>query len=232
MDEPEEPTQDPYRSEYFTTLYHAASENGQTRVDRIRDRMVARLVERFAPKGASGRSLLEIGCGYGFLLERLQGRYDLFGIDFSEHAIARIGRRLPGAVIERADVQRAIPFPGPFQAVIAVNVLEHLRDPLAAVRNIREVLVPGGVAVVHLPTIDNPVSRLIYSLSYASDPTHVWRPSAAGVQRVFRHVGFSLVWESQMPHVPRRLWNALRVHPAYLGVYRRERTPLHADPLC
>lgn len=221
MTEPEEPSHDPYHSEYFTTLYHAASENGQTRVDRIRDRMMARLVERFVPRAESRPSLLEIGCGYGFLLEQFRGRYELYGLDFSDHALAEIRRRLPGATIERADVQENIPFSGPFQAVVAVNVLEHLRQPDAAIRNIREVLVPGGIVAVHLPTIDNAVSRFIYSLSYASDPTHIWRPSAGQVQRLFRSLGFSLVWESQMPHVPRSLWNALRLHPAYLGVYRR-----------
>lgn len=210
--------EDPYQPDYFTTLYHA--ENGQTRVDRIRDRMVARLVERFAPPSPRP-AVLEIGCGYGYLLERLRGRYEVRGIDYSNHAIGECRRRLDGAEIERGDVQEGIPFPGPFQAVVAVNVLEHLRDPPRAIRNIREVVVPGGIAVVHLPTIDNAVSRLIYSLSYASDPTHVWRPSAAEVRRLFEALGFSLVWESQMPHVPRRLWNSLRVHPAYLGVYRR-----------
>lgn len=220
MTEPEEASRDPYRSEYFTTLYHADSENGQTRVDRIRDRIVARLVARFAPR-AERPALLEIGCGYGYLLERLRGRYELHGVDFSDHAIAEIRRRLPSARVERADVQGGLPFRGPFQAIVAVNVLEHLGRPEDAIRNIRAALAPGGVAVVHLPTIDNAVSRLVYSLTYASDPTHVWRPSASEVRELFRSLGFSLVWESQMPHVPRRLWNALRLHPAYLGVYRR-----------
>jgi SAM-dependent methyltransferase len=166
---------------------------------------------------------LDVGCGYGYLLERLRGRFDLHGIDVSEHAIIESRRRLPEGAVEQADVQEAIPFPGPFQAVLAVNVIEHLLDPEAAVRNIRDVLAPGGVAIIHVPTIDNSISRLIYRLSYERDPTHAYRPSAAAVRDLFASLGLRLLWDSQSPHVPRWLWNTLRWHPAHLAIYRRDR---------
>ena len=46
----------------------------------------------------------------------------------------------------------ALPFAdGAFDAALACNTLEHLRDPLRALRELRRVLTPGGVAGVRDP---------------------------------------------------------------------------------
>lgn len=120
--------------------------------------------------------------------------------------------------------EKGVPFSRRFDAVLAVNVLEHLRNPAAAATVIHDALVPGGVAVVHLPTIDNPASRIIYKLTYARDHTHVYRPSAREVRALFASVGLTLVDDSHCPHVPRSMWNLVPWHPAYLAVFRRTLT--------
>jgi SAM-dependent methyltransferase len=216
-----------YDASYFARVYGGSS-NGdgaaQTALDRLRDARISDVMRRYAPAGPGRPALLDVGCGYGWILDRLSDSFDLYAIDVSPHALAFTGGRVRDAVVAVADVEGGIPFSRRFDAILAVNVLEHLRDPAAAVTAIHDALVPGGVAVVHLPTIDNTVSRIIYWMTYARDHTHVYRPSAQAVRTLFASVGFALVKDSRSPHVPRALWNMVPWHPAYLAVFRRTQT--------
>lgn len=207
-----------YDEEYFRRLYGEVPE--QSRFDRGRDARIARLVERYATP-ADGRALLDVGCGLGYLLERFRGRFGLFGVELSGHAGPLAARRLPQASIVQADVQRRLPFREAFDVVLAVNVIEHLADPEAAVAGMRAILRPGGLCVVHLPTINGPVSRAVYRLFYAGDPTHVYRPSGRDVGRLFERHGFETLHHSHAPHVPGWLWRAVRWNPAFLAAFRR-----------
>jgi SAM-dependent methyltransferase len=179
---------------------------------------VVGLVRRHAPPHRDDAALLDIGCGYGYLLRRFRGRYRLAGVDVSVHAagVARVA--LPGATVVTADVQRPLPFRRPFDVILAVNVVEHLEDPIAGARSIHGALVPGGLCVIHLPTINGPVSRAIYRFAYAGDPTHVYRPSGREVDRLFHRAGFGKLEASYAPHI-RGLGTGW--HPAYLAAFRR-----------
>lgn len=178
------------------------------------------LVGHHAPPPGPDSALLDIGCGYGHLLRRFSGRYRLAGIDLSSHAAAVAGAAVPGGSVVVADIERDLPFDSRFDVVLAINVIEHLHDPDTGVRTIREALVPGGLLVAHLPTINGPVSRLIYRFAYAQDPTHIYRPSGRQVSRLIQSVGFEILEWSFAPH---RRWLGSRMgwHPAYLAAFRR-----------
>jgi SAM-dependent methyltransferase len=210
---------DAYGAEYFTTLYGASPK--QTWADRKRDARVVDLVRRYGPPRSGDDAVLDVGCGFGYLLERFRGRYELFGLDISPVAVRASGLRLNGPRLAQANVEQGISFRRPFQVVLAVNVIEHLPDPRAGVANIAEALVPGGLCVVHLPTVNNLLNQVVYRFTYAKDPTHVFRPSGDDVVTLFRASGLRLVEQSYAPHVPRPLWNLLRAHPAYLAAFRK-----------
>jgi SAM-dependent methyltransferase len=207
-----------FDEDYFRTLYGPAPR--QTRFDRARDDRVVGLVRRHAPRRTEASALLDIGCGYGYLLRRFEGRYRLAGIDVSAHAAGVARMALPGALVVTADVQRGLPFRDPFDVVLAVNVVEHLPQPDAGARTIRQALAPGGLCVIHLPTINGPVSRTIYRFAYAKDPTHVYRPSSDEVRRLFERTGFRVLEASHAPHA-RWLGSDRGWHPAYLAAFRR-----------
>jgi SAM-dependent methyltransferase len=226
LDSDVEATAAKYDAGYFARVY-GRSCNGhgaaQTVLDRVRDARISDVMLRYAPTGPGQPTLLDVGCGYGWILDRLRDSFALHAMDVSPHALARTESRVRDAAVAVADIEEGIPFSRRFDAVLAVNVLEHLRDPGAAVAAIHDALKPGGIVVVHLPTIDNVVSRIIYAMTYARDHTHVYRPSAHAVRTLFASVGFSLVDESRAPHVPRAVWNRVPWHPAYLAVFRRTR---------
>lgn len=213
-----------YDARYFARVYGGCS-NGkrvaQTVLDRLRDARISQLVRHYVPDRGRRPAVLDVGCGYGWMLQRLSDAFALYGVDISPHALVRTSGRVRDAVIAAADVEKGIPFSRRFEAVLAVNVLEHLHDPAAAVSALCDALTPGGVAVVHLPTINNSINRLIYDLTYDRDHTHVYRPSAKAIRALFESMGLVLVHHSYSPHVPRSMWQAVPWHPAYLAVFRR-----------
>jgi SAM-dependent methyltransferase len=209
------PTAADYGDHYFATLYGALPR--QTMIDVLRDRLIRRIVATYA----DGGRLLEIGCGFGYLLGGFDRRWQVYGTDISAHAAAIAQQRLPHARIVAADVQQGIPFAGQFDALIAVNVMEHLPDPPSGAAAIAAAVRPGGVFIAHLPTINHAWSRWLYDRTYATDPTHVYRPSGAQFNRVIEQAGFRTLRSLYCPFWPAPLWAWLKPHPAYLAVFRR-----------
>lgn len=209
------PTSADYGDDYFATLYGDVPR--QTVIDVARDRLIRRLVARYL----SGGRLLEIGCGFGYLLGDFRADWALHGTDISAHAAAIAQRRLPRAHIVAADIGDGVPFQGQFDAVIAVNVMEHLPTPRIAAEAIAGAVRPGGLFVAHLPTISSELARWIYARTYESDPTHVYRPSGDEFNALIERAGFRALQALYCPFWPASLWRALKPHPAYLAVFER-----------
>ncbi len=127
-------------------------------------------------KQIGGRRLLEIGCGHGFILARLEKRYETFGVDISEYALKQAARFAPRSTCYRADVEVALPTqlePGTFDLVLAKYVFEHLKDPGAAMGRVVTMLRPGGVLLFAVPNTESMGARWKGDAWYARlDPTH------------------------------------------------------------
>jgi SAM-dependent methyltransferase len=209
------PTARSYGADYFTSLYGARPR--QTPADKLRDALIRRTLHAFIDQGR----LLEIGCGFGYLLGSFDRRFERYGTDISAHAVAFARDKLPDAHVVVADIQDGIPFAGAFDAIIAINVIEHLSAPEAALDAIAAHLRPGGIFVAHLPTISSRLAGWFYSRSYARDVTHVYRPSGAAFNDLVTRAGFRILRARYFPFWPDRIWRRLRPHPSFLGVYER-----------
>jgi 2-polyprenyl-6-hydroxyphenyl methylase/3-demethylubiquinone-9 3-methyltransferase len=115
--------------------------------------LVLETIDRFARPG--GR-VLDIGCGTGFLLERLADRgYSGVGVDLSPESVAIARKRLGemGAADRlQAEIGSAYEPPeGVFDLVTLTDVLEHLEDPRACLRALAGRLAPGGLLVISTP---------------------------------------------------------------------------------
>lgn len=207
---------------YFATVYPSRTRSGelcQSAFDRMRDAHLARLARRYAGDAEPPR-LLDVGCGFGWVLTRLADRFDVYGMDISGHAVQEASARVGSEAVAVGDIQRGVPFDGLFDVVLAINVIEHLEDPEAGIDAIVRSLAPGASVIVHLPTINNAFSSWAYSGMYDADPTHVYRPSARELRDTFESRGLTFVRGSFWPHAPASLWRHVKLHPAYLSVFQ------------
>jgi len=101
--------------------------------------------------------VLDVGCGRGATLAWLKhaGRCEhTTGIEYFSHA-AEAARSVVDRV-EAGDAERLLDVvarEGQFDAVLCLDVLEHLIDPWAFVKRIPALLAPGGVLIVSVPNV-------------------------------------------------------------------------------
>ncbi len=97
--------------------------------------------------------VLDVGCGWGVTLEALERRgYRAIGMDVSRRALEGLDR--PGRTLIEADLTRPIGREAPpHDAVLALDVIEHLDDDRAAVRRLAGWTRPGGSVVVSVPAL-------------------------------------------------------------------------------
>jgi SAM-dependent methyltransferase len=216
-------TSNDYGADYFASVYGAASKTGepsQTRIDRARDQLLVTIADHQAPQPLAQCEVVDVGCGYGWLLDSFATASRLCGSDISKHAIAMAKNRNADREYRQADLLNGPPFEGTFDIVLAVNLIEHLTDPEAGVESIRALCRPGSIVLVHLPVIDNALGKWIYARTYASDPTHIYRPTGREVRSLFEDAGFTTVRESYVPHRLPSITRHLKVHPSYLAVFQ------------
>jgi 2-polyprenyl-6-hydroxyphenyl methylase/3-demethylubiquinone-9 3-methyltransferase len=120
---------------------------------RSRMALVLETIDGLAPGGGT---VLDVGCGTGYLLERLAERaFRGVGIDLSPESVAIAEERLAArGAGERLSVQVGSaydPPEGKFDVIALTDVLEHLEQPRAALRALRDRLAPGGLVVVSAP---------------------------------------------------------------------------------
>jgi len=135
----------------FYSLNNAEAQRTYVGVRRAKD-----WVGFFLPHLKPGFNLLDCGCGVGSItldLAELVEPGQVIGIDMDEGQleIARVNARergLTNVSFEPGNVYELRFDSGTFDAVLAHTLLYHLSDPLRALKELRRVLKPGGIAAI------------------------------------------------------------------------------------
>jgi SAM-dependent methyltransferase len=124
--------------------------------------------------GGPGRRVLDVGCRFGALTRSYLDGNDVVGLDVDRIALEEAARL--GVETIWADAEEGLPFDDEsFDVVVAGELLEHVRDPAALVRDARRVLRPGGTLVGSVPNAFRLKNRLRFLAGRApeEDPTHL-----------------------------------------------------------
>jgi SAM-dependent methyltransferase len=150
--------------------------------------------------------ILDAPCGRGFYLNMIRYVSDckLVGLELEWDVIRKAQRNvgsLPGLMLNNANIYQ-LPYPDDtFDAAILSEVLEHIDDDVAALREVMRVLKPGGVVAITVPNANypfwwDPINKTLETLFHK----HIQHGPLAGI------------WAN---HV--RLYTAEQLHAAALG---------------
>lgn len=136
-----------FHPEYFGQL--AALESGNFWFQ-SRNSLILLLLKKHFPNLGS---FLEIGCGTGFVLAGVASAFPsarLMGAEIFSAGLSHAARRVPSAQFMQMDA-RHIPFDAHFDVIGAFDVLEHIQEDVAVIRQMHHALKPGGIVILTVP---------------------------------------------------------------------------------
>jgi SAM-dependent methyltransferase len=150
-------------------------------------------VRQITGRGTRPGKALDVGCGRGVMLGALAERgWDVYGTEVdaavAASARARHGDRIFIGELTTLDLEAA-----PFDLITFWHVLEHLEDPLGALRRAASMLAPGGAVVVGVPNVASWQARFASTRWLHLDvPRHRWHFSVPTLGRLAERAGLSL----------------------------------------
>ena len=140
-------------------------------------------------------NILEIGCSSGYLIKDLVDSFPdatIVGADVVKLPLFKLAEDFPGVPLIRFDLLKC-PLPSKvFNAIIMLNVLEHIEDDVKALQNAFNLLVPGGALIIEVPA-----GPFLYD-SYDAELYHFRRYSLGGLQKKLKQAGFEVPQKSHL----------------------------------
>lgn len=138
---------DGFRAEFFSDLAKVESENFWFRA---RNALIIWVIKKYFP---GFQSLLEVGCGSGYVLSGIAGAFPQARLVGSEIFVAGLevaASRVPQAQLVQMDA-RKLPYLNEFDVVAAFDVIEHIDEDETVLQNFFRAVKPGGGCVITVP---------------------------------------------------------------------------------
>lgn len=181
-----------YDSDYYGPEHQRLHGAGESLIPLFRRARAKRIKKLIPPHGA----VLDVGCGRGIMLAILQREgFKCVGVERSETS-AR-SAKLAGVEVFAGDLQD-VPFEREsFDMITYWQVLEHIENPLQALKRSFELLKPQGKLLLQVPNVDGFQSLLSRDHWFHLDPPrHLWHFNARSLDYLAQKCGFSLLKRS------------------------------------
>lgn len=159
------------------------------------------VIEQFSSQVRPPARVVDLGAGAGaWALRLVAAGYEVVAVERSAEQFA-----CPNAKLIVADLNQdfAPAVGGQFDAVTAIEVIEHLENPRHLLRQAKQLLKPGGLMFVTTPNIENVPARIRFLMRgdlrmfgrdpALNDPTHITPIHTQMFERMLADVGFELV---------------------------------------
>lgn len=138
-----------------------------------------------------GEKVLDIGCGNGvFLKHAAQVGWEAWGLEPDAKATASLG----GFKVLQGSLPN-VPLPDEsFDCITLSHVIEHLHDPVAALKEIHRLLKPGGRVWIATPNIES-IGHRLFGATWIGiqSPTHLVLFNRRAIRDAFASSGFQTV---------------------------------------
>ena len=122
-----------------------------------------RLLNKFID-GQRSLEILEIGTGSGFFLDFAGEEFPnsrLTGLEYDERLLHETASRAPNASLHQGNAENFALGSHRFDLIVSFQVIEHLYDPGAMLRNVKAHLKPGGIFLVTTPNLSGVGARVM-----------------------------------------------------------------------
>lgn len=175
------------------TFFHEESAGDQHFIDRAsRDYAIDQLKKHVTHKKPT---ILEIGCSSGFMLKRIHKAFPealIMGSDVVSEPLQQLADILPNTPLIRFDLVHC-PLPDNcIDAVVILNVLEHIENDAAALAQIYRILKPGGTLIIEVPAGPH-----LYDV-YDKILMHYRRYTETKLQKLVMKTGFKISKKSHL----------------------------------
>jgi len=156
--------------------------------------------------------LLDIGCGQGKFLARMQNfGWNVSGVEPDAEA-ANIARERFGVEVAAGAVEKARFPDGHFEAVTMRHVIEHIHDPLSILMEVRRILKPGGNIIVTTPNAESMGHRHFGRSWFPLDPPrHLHLFSMSRLRACAERAGLQVKQMRTTAHAIRWIWAGSRL---------------------
>lgn len=141
--------------------YHARDGGNEADWNRLMGKIFREAADHLdaSGNGSGPPRLLDVGCGYGGFVSLMRDRgWDAEGVDPSPMTVAAASAK--GVPVRLGTLDEFSRSGAAYRAITMFYVLEHLFDPMSALRKVFGLLEPGGVLLVRVPDT-TPIVRLL-----------------------------------------------------------------------
>jgi len=147
----------------------------------------------------TGNQLLEVGCAFGFFLELAKQYWNVQGVDFSLDAVA-YAREMLHLPVQQGDFESYPLNTESFDAVVMWDTIEHLYDPVLAIRKSADALKPNGILALTTGHVDALLPRLQKQNWRMIIPSHLYYFSRESITRLCNNQGLDVIYFSHVSY--------------------------------